>query len=112
MPLVNNKLQVQAVISASGTLSTEGDIAPYKLVGIATDANWTASLVSLLSSLDGVNFLPVQGAAGALNYGTLAASSIMVLDPATLRFPGAIKVVSATTQTNTTTLTLLGATID
>ncbi len=111
MALVNNKLTVSVVISAGGTLSTEGDMAPFLLCGIVADAHWTPATVALQTSIDGVDFLPVQGASGALSLGTLATSSVMVLDPSQFRALNSIKVVSAVDQTNATTLTLLGATI-
>jgi hypothetical protein len=107
MALVNNQFLVAAAISAGGSLSAEVGIAPYTLVGVASDANWTPENISFLTSLDGTHWLTVQTDAGALSYGTLQTSSFMALDPAIFRGVQAIQVQSAANQSNTTTLTLV-----
>lgn len=113
MALVNNKFLVSAAFAANASLSAQVGIAPYTLVGIASDANWTPELVSFLTSNDGVNWLNVQNNAGPLSYGPLGASSYMALDPAIFRGVQLIQVRSgaagsAVNQTNATVLTLIG----
>lgn len=113
MPLVNNKFLVPTTILSGASLSAQVGLAPYTLVGIASDANWTAQLVSFLTSNDGVNWLNVQNNAGALSLGPLQPSSYMALDPAIFRGVQFFQVRSgasgsAVNQTNTTVLTLVG----
>jgi hypothetical protein len=98
MALVNNQFLVQAAIAATGTLSAEVGIAPYTLVGIATDAEWTPADVGIQTSLDGTHWLAVQTDDGSLSYGTLEASSYMALDPAIFRGVQLLAVQSASEQ--------------
>jgi hypothetical protein len=106
MALENNVNTATGTFAAAGTVSTAINLAPFCPCGILTDANWTAESISLLGSIDGTNFFPVVGAAGALFSGNLAASSYLSFDPSPLRGLCAIKIVSAVAQTNNTTLTV------
>ena len=112
MPLVSNQSLFPASISAGGSLTGLVGIAPYTLVGIVTDANWTAQAISLKTSIDGTTVLPLQNQAASLSFGTLAASTFMALDPTTLKGVQMIEVQSGAAgsgvnQTNNTTLTLV-----
>ena len=113
----NERITTTAAIAAGASLSAEVDIAPFRLTGLLTDANWTAATISLLCSTDGTTFQPVQVAGGALTIASVPASTFVALDPSQFRGLVAIKVQSGSVaapanQVNATTVTIVANEID
>lgn len=72
--------KIDAVIASGASESAIVDLGGLHLAAIIMPAAWTAASVTILTSYDGVNFLPAYDATGTEIALTVAASRLVVLD--------------------------------
>lgn len=107
---------ITVTITAAGTVSTPANLGFKTLVGISLPANWTTSAITFQASPDGAIYQPVfdaaAGTATAIVVGAGVASNFIVLDnPDQWAAINQLRLVSATTQTNTVVVTLFVRTV-
>jgi hypothetical protein len=95
----NSDIDVLSVtIAAAASLSTALAIGGKSIVGFVMPAAWTAAALSLVGSVDDMNYNPVfDGATGNQVQYTVAAAQQIAVDPTKLKGVRNIKLQSGTT---------------
>lgn len=98
----NNKAVVKfnktVVIAVNGTVSTAMDMEDGTLCGVFIPAGFVGTAMTFQTSIDGITFVAVNNAAGALSY-VVAASKYIAIDPKDFRGMRYIKLVSGSSET-------------